>query len=87
MASLGWVLHRPTKAWQVVATGLAVLPVTAELRHVLDPSAGDAWGWGVLMAAVTTVSGGLQLRRGGNDDHDETRDNLPPYGGDWPPSH
>jgi hypothetical protein len=86
MASLGWVFRGPTKAWQVAATGLAVLPVTAGVRHVIEPGAQDAWGWGLLMAAVTTVASGLQLRRRDSDDHDETRENLPPYGGEWPPS-
>ena len=87
MASLAWIVHRPTRAWQVAVTGLAVLPATAVLRHLIKPEAGDAWGWGLFMAVLTTVAGAAQLLRGNSKDDDETRDNLPPYGGDWPPAH
>lgn len=85
MASLSWMVHRPTRTWHLVVGGLGVLAVSAGTRYLIKPEAHDAWAWGVVMGLASLAGGAVQLLRDHKVD-DENRDNLPPYGGEWPPS-
>jgi hypothetical protein len=85
--NLGWLWTPANKTWQVIVAGLLVAVASGAVRYALKHDVGDAVAWGATLGAASAAGGAFRLLRKGGPTDQPGGENLPPYGGEWPPAH